>query len=215
MSQPPPDPKIYHIVHVDRLGSIATDGGLWSDATVRQRQGIGTVIGMDGIKARRLVLPVSCHPGARVGEFVPFYFCPRSIMLFVIHRANHPELAYRGGQEPIVHLEADLNRVIAWANANGRQWAFSLSNAGAAYAQFRANVRQLSEVDWAAVVASDFRAADVKEGKQAEFLVHRSFPWTLVDRVGVISPAVAQQVAGALQGASHRPRIEILPSWYY
>jgi hypothetical protein len=43
-------------------------------------------------------------------------------MLFVIHRANHPELAYRGGQEPIVHLEADLYEVIRWADADGRRW---------------------------------------------------------------------------------------------
>ena len=30
-----------------------------------------------------------------------------------------------------MHLEADLNEVVAWADASGRRWAFSLSNAGA------------------------------------------------------------------------------------
>ena len=68
---------------------------------------------------------------------MPFYFCPRSVMLFVIHRANHPELTYRGGQEPIIHFEADLHTVIRWAEANGTRWAFSLSNAGANYTVFR------------------------------------------------------------------------------
>jgi ssDNA thymidine ADP-ribosyltransferase DarT-like protein len=125
----------------------------------------GTTIGMGGIKARRLGLPVECHPGDHVGDFVPFYFCPRSIMLCVIHCANHPELTYRGGQEPIVHLEADLHEVIAWADGNGRKWAFSLSNAGAYYTQFRARVDQLDDVNWPAVAATDFRGADVKEGK--------------------------------------------------
>jgi hypothetical protein len=43
---------------------------------------------------------------------VPFYFCPRSLMLFVIYRQNHPDLAYRDGQEPIVHQEADLHEVV-------------------------------------------------------------------------------------------------------
>ena len=47
---------------------------------------------------------------------MPFYFCPRSVMLYLIHKANHPELDYHGGQGAILHLESDLNTVIAWAN---------------------------------------------------------------------------------------------------
>ena len=92
---------------------------------------------MSSIKQRRLSLPVKCHPGNCVGDYVPFYFCPRSVMLYLIYRGNHPELTYRGGQGPIIHLEADLSAVVAWANENGRRWAFTLSNAGAVYTQFR------------------------------------------------------------------------------
>ena len=33
----PTEPKIYHIVHVDRLASIISDGYLWSDAEARKR----------------------------------------------------------------------------------------------------------------------------------------------------------------------------------
>jgi hypothetical protein len=210
----PAHPKIYHIVHVDNLASIVKDGCLWSDAVMAQRQG-GTVIGMGSIKQRRLGLPVSSHPGAHVGEFVPFYFCSRSIMLYVIHCANHPELSYKGGQQPIVHLEADLQEVVEWAEANGRRWAFSLSNAGAYYTQFRTGWDRLTEINWNAVAATDFRPADVKEGKQAEFLVERSFPWSLVERTGIHSQGIAPKVTAAMHGAAHRPRIEIRRDWYY
>ena len=106
---PPTEPKIYHIVHVDRLASIVADGCLWSDAALQRRERPGTTIGMSTIKQRRLTNPVKCRPGLNVGDCVPFYFCPRSIMLYVIHMANSPELDYRGGQGPIVHLEADLH----------------------------------------------------------------------------------------------------------
>ena len=215
MPQPPAQPKIYHIVHVDRLPSIIADGCLWSDAVVAAGAHPGTTIGMGTIKARRLRLPVDCHPGDHVGEYVPFYFCPRSIMLFVIHRANHPELAYRDGQGPIVHLEADVNEVVTWANANGRRWAFSLSNAGAYYTQFRSRLDQLDEVNWPAVNTRDFRDPDVKEGKQAEFLVHHSFPWDLVRRIGVLDRAIAQQVSNTMHGAAHRPVVEIRTDWYF
>lgn len=210
----PDQPKIYHIVHVDNLASICGDGCLWSDSVMVQRQG-GTVIGMGSIKQRRLALPVSCHPQTFVGEYVPFYFCPRSIMLFVVHCANHPELAYRGGQQPIIHLEANLNQVVEWAEANGRRWAFSLSNAGAVYTQFRSELAQLDEINWDAVAARDFRPADVKEAKQAEFLVQQSFPWHLVERIGVHSQGIGQRVYAAMNGAGHRPSVEIRREWYY
>src|SRR5690606_13296418 len=198
----PDQPKIYHIVHVDNLASICGDGCLWSDSVMVQRQG-GTVIGMGSIKQRRLALPVSCHPQTFVGEYVPFYFCPRSIMLFVIHCANHPELAYMGVQQPIIHLQADLSQVVQWAEASGRRWAFSLSNAGAVYTQFRCELAQLDEINWDAVAAREFRPADVKEAKQAEFLVQQSFPWHLVERIGVHSQGIAQRVYAAMNGASH------------
>ena len=210
----PASPKIYHIVHLDNLASIVADGRLWSDAAMLHRKG-GTVIGMGSIKHRRLGLPVSCHQGLMVGGCVPFYFCSRSIMLYVIYRASHPDLTYRGGQAPIVHLEADLRGVIRWAQAEGRRWGFSLSNAGANYAQFRASQNQLEDINWEAVAATSWSASDVREPKQAEFLVEHSFPWHLVERIGIHSRGIAPRIAAAMTGAVHRPRVEVQPGWYY
>ena len=75
-------PKIYHIVHVDRLPSIIADGSLWCDAEIARRTeanaDIGTMIGMNSIKQRRLTeLTLDSHPSLYVGQCVPFYFCPR------------------------------------------------------------------------------------------------------------------------------------------
>ena len=41
----PPQPKIYHIAHVDRLPSIVADGFLWCDAEIVRRMPPGTTIG--------------------------------------------------------------------------------------------------------------------------------------------------------------------------
>lgn len=99
---PPPDPtKIYHIIHVDRLPSVLAAGCLLCDAEMVNRPASGTGIGMDEIKLRRLnELTLTSHPGLYVGQCVPFYFCPRSVMLYVIWQANHPKLRYRGGEGP-------------------------------------------------------------------------------------------------------------------
>lgn len=222
MSPPPATPRVYHITHVNNLPAIIANGGLISDAAMIARGGPAATIGMGTIKQRRLSLPVSCHPGLNVGDCVPFYFCPRSIMLFVIHCANNPELTYRGGQGPIVHLEADLASVVAWANQQQRRWAFSLSNAGAGYAQFKSSLNDLHHIDWDAVVSNNFSAGSytpsgnqVKEGKQAEFLLHNDFPWSLVQGIGVASQAIANQARVAIASAAHQPQISVQPSWYF
>jgi len=148
----PPRPKIYHIVHVDRLASIVADDRLWSDAEVARRGAAGTTIGMSTIKRRRMnELMLASHPGLHVGECVPFYFCPRSVMLYVIAQANHPNLVYRGGQGEIIHLEADLHATTEWVEGRNLRWAFTLSNAGSYYFEDRADLACLDEIDWEAV----------------------------------------------------------------
>jgi len=73
----------------------------------------------------------------------------------------------------------------------------------------------LHEIDRAAIVARDFRDPLVKDGKQAEFLLHGFFPWELVERIGVANQTTFQAVADALQGAHHRPRVEVRRDWYF
>lgn len=210
----PSQPKIYHIVHIDRLPSIIADGCLWCDGEVRQRNSFGTAIGMDRIKERRFQKTLVSHPHLHVGDCVPFYFCPRSIMLYLLAQGNHPDLTYHGGQQPVIHLEADLHAAVAWANENNRRWAFTLSNAGSTYFEDRSDLKQLHEINWDAVCAKYWREPVMKEGKQAEFLLEHSFPWCLVERVGVCSQGLYNQVIEILSGA-HRPRIEVCRDWYY
>jgi hypothetical protein len=216
----PAQPKIYHIVHVDRLQSIIADGCLWCDAEILRHPPQGTTVGMNGIKQRRLnELALTSHPDLHVGNCVPFYFCPRSIMLYLIYQANHIDLDYHGGQGPIVHMEADLRASVAWAQQNNQRWAFTLSNAGAYYFEDRSDLTQLNEINWEAVQANSWSgnsiASSVKEGKQAEFLMEHNFPWHLVERIGVFSRGVYQRVVNALPTGGHRPQVEIKPEWYY
>ena len=214
MKVPIPDnPKIYHIVHGSRLSSIISDGGLLCDAIVNESYKPGQVIGMPSIKQRRLVSALSSHQNLRVGDCVPFYFCPRSVMLYVISRANHPELAYRGGQNPIVHLEADLKRVVRWADANNRRWAFTTSNAGSSYFEDYSGLAHLNEIDWGAVRARDWRTC--RDAKQAEFLLEGFLPWSLISRIGVMNRSIYDRVLPILQNAEHRPELEIKRDWYY
>lgn len=221
----PNQPKIYHILHVDRLASVIADGFLWSDAEVLRRRADGTTIGMSRIKERRLnELNLRSHPDLRIGQCAPFYFCPRSVMLYLIHCKNE-ELAYKGGQGQIIHLEAGLQMALDWATQNNKRWAFTLSNAGAYYFEDHSIIGKLNEINWDAVQARKWSGngvpGSVKEGKQAEFLVERGFPWHLIERIGYlnrsISPTceVLASITDALNGAAHRPIVEKCNDWYY
>lgn len=106
-----------------------------------------------------------------------------------------------------------------WAKQHNKRCAFTLSNAGANYFESRCKLEELQEINWDAVQATKWSGAGIstliKEGKQAEFLVEEQFPWELVERVGALSQSVAEQAMRTMQGAAHRPRVEITPDWYY
>ncbi len=195
---------------------IVRAGAIWSD---RQRLDQGfkcEVVGMPTIKRRRLEeIEVTCVPGTTVGDYVPFYLCPRSIMLYIFYKKNHPDLPYKGGQEPIVHLQADMNACVAWANRQKKPIAFSTSNAGSYTADFYNQKDDLNKIDWDSVNARDFRGRLTQERKQAEFLMHDCFPWSLVEHVGVFDQNRLMLANKAIVTSEHRPPVRVENSWYF
>ena len=81
------------------------------------------------------------------------------------------------------------------------------------YFEDRCDLDCLHEIDWDAVKARDWQHCE--ERKQAEFLLEHSFPWHLVERVGVYSEATYRGVVQALPVGGHRPPVEICADWYY
>lgn len=214
MSRPVPTViKLYHIVHLDRLSSIIQDGFIWSDAEVQQRCSSGTTIGMSSIKERRMHKTLTCYPDLHVGECVPFYFCPRSVMLYLFYMNNHPDVAYTGGQEPIIHFVVDLQNVVEWAYQNGKRWVFTDSNAGSYYFNDYNNLDQLHRIDWPSVQATNWQ--NCREQKQAEFLMENQLPFELIESIGVYSINQQQSVAGFLSASEYKPPVNIMKNWYY
>lgn len=110
--------KIFHITHVDNLIGIIASGCLWCDAQ-RLAQGFdSTNIGYSHIKARRMAHAVTVSEGGTLGNYVPFNFCPRSVMLYVVSIGHEN---YDQGQTPIIHLVSSVDTIVA----SGRPWAFT------------------------------------------------------------------------------------------
>ncbi|HVV85463.1 MAG TPA: DUF4433 domain-containing protein [Kofleriaceae bacterium] len=205
MSARPADPLIFHITHVDNLAGIVREGGLWCD---RQRiaRGLGsTNIGHRHIKERRLARVVTTRSGGALGDYVPFNFCARSVMLYAIHR-GHPD--YGGGQEPIVHLVSTVSR----ATTLGRAWAFTDRHAELGHALHFDDLEALDEVPWAVMGRTYW--SDVKEERQAEFLVRDFFPWEAVSAIHVMCEPILDRVARAIAVAAHQPPVVVSRGWY-
>ncbi len=210
----PAKPKIYHILHHDRLPNILRTGAIYSDIYVKESISSGTNIGLNNIKERRRQNILESHPDLVVGGCVPFYFCPRSVMLYLIYRKNLG-LSHQEGQDPIVTLEFDLHEVRKYAEGVGKRWAFTTSNAGANVFQDYCSIDDLNKIRWGIIHRKYWSDEDVKTAKQSEFLVEDQVPWHLVERIGVHNKAVHGVVSNHMNGIIHRPNIEILPQWYY
>ena len=205
MSPPPANVKIYHITDLTNLPGILASNGLHSDAVMTARG--TTVIGHGHIKERRLrEIRVPCCGNRFVGEFVPFYFCPRSPMLYSINRGNTGRDP--GCQKTIVHLVS----TVGIALATGSAWAISTGNAGAYHTTFHSNLNILDDLDWGAIEALQWQGRTHQ--KSAEFLVADFFPWAGVTDIGCHDSHSARIVQG-LVGTSGRPAVAIRPDWYY
>lgn len=204
---------IYHITHGRNLAAIIAAGGLWCDAQIAASGVAPLGIAHQHIKDRRRECRVPCATGGTLADYVPFYFAPRSPMLYAIHTGSVE--GYRGGQAGVLHLVAEAETVAA----SGCVWTFTEGHAEIALTVFYTDLCFLSAVDWAIMVEQYWHDTDEdgdrKRRRQAEFLVHRFFPWTLITEIGVISPRVADRVRVLLEPAAHRPVVSVRRSWYY
>lgn len=131
---------LYHITDIANLPSIVSGGRLLSDVLLGAAA--HTVIGYGHIKLRRMTeLRVPCCGNRFVGEFVPFYYCPRSPMLYTVNKGNTGKPA--GCQRDIVHLVTTVSR----AADLGVPWAISDGNAGAWGTTYRCELAALDDLD--------------------------------------------------------------------
>ena len=168
-------------------------------------------IGHTHIKATRLNRNVPVGPRGTVGDYVPFYFAPRSPMLLAISRGNVE--GYTAGQQPVIYLCSSTEAV----DAAKLRWVFTEGHADMGYTDFFDDFENLEKIDWKLMTAKYWNAIpedpDRSRRRQAEFLVKTFFPWKLVKQIAVYGNATAKMVNDILAGGP--PPIVIQQGWYY
>lgn len=145
---------------------------------------------------------------------MPFYFAPRSPMLYAIYRGAVE--GYTGGQSEVVHLISSAEAV----RDAGLAWVFTDGHAEMApLTEFYDDLRDLDKIDWPLMNARYWHDTDDdpdrKRRRQAEFLVHNFFPWELVSGIGVCDHSAELTVRKAVGNAAHEPELRVAREWYY
>ena len=176
-------------------------------------------LGDENIKLTRSQKSLASFHDLTVGDCVPFYFCPRSVLLYKNWMAGRsrstgastPE--NQGGEDKVVHLVADLGAVVKHADANSVRWLFTNVNATMKIAQEFTDISQLHQIDWNAIHAHDWRRK--MDFKSAEFLVEKRFPVGLVEGIGVKLQSVKQRVELMLRQRGLSNPVSVDKRWYY
>jgi hypothetical protein len=204
---------IYHITSIKNLPGILRKGGLICDREMMESDREYVSIAHQHIKERRANKQVPCTPGGTVADYVPFYFAPRSPMLYVIYRGGVE--GYRDGQTPILHLVSSAEVV----KDAGLPFIFTDGHAEMRLSNFYQDLDDLNKVDWNVMRLRYWRDTnadnDRERRRQAEFLIHQFFPFNLVESIGVINSTIQKQVLGLLQNVEKKPDVRVMPSWYY
>lgn len=165
------------------------------------------------IKERRAQTSVPMTPYGTLDEYVPFYFAPRSPMLYVNWKEKNPS---EYGEVCIVHLVSDCEAVaearLKFTFTDGHATMQPLTS-------FYGRLGDLDKIDWSVMESRMWTDTpsqpDRRRKRQAEFLVHQSFPWALVHEIGVINQNVEQVVEAMVASAAHRPSVVVRREWYY
>jgi hypothetical protein len=206
--------RLYHITHIRNLESIIEKGGIMCDSSMNDNHIEHVGIAHKHIKERRARKRVPIDPGGTLADYVPFYFAPRSPMLYAIHTGFVE--GYSEGQGAILHLVTSVETIVA----NKLSFVFTDGHAEMAFSRFFHALEYLDKVDWTIMKADYWNDTeqdnDRKRRRQAEFLVHDFFPWKLFKEIGVINDTVAEKIEVVLSSFNRKsPVVTVQRKWYY
>lgn len=212
MPRPQPTP-VFQITRFEHLESMVAHG-LLSDNQAQERGLVQVEIGNVGIKAQRVRRLVPIAPGGVVADYVPFYFAPRSPMLYAIDKGNVP--TYQQGCEEIIYLVSSTQTLAA----HGLTVLGTDRNAVMAVAEYTDDDTHLTEiVDWNLMKTRMWNntstAPDRRERRQAELLVLGQVPWSGFLEVGTKSQRMKRRVEEVLARLAQTTEVAVRRDWYF
>lgn len=126
-----------------------------------------------------------------IGEYVPFYFTPKSMMLLNILTGFHKPIVKQYPKEEIIVIRCLINDL-----SNACKFFFTDGQANEKTMTKHYNdINKLHKVDWDIIQKSDFKRdgndTDKTRRYQAEFLVHEHVPVNKIESINVYNEKAA------------------------
>lgn len=151
---------------------------------------------------------VPIHPGGTLNDYVPFYFAPRSPMLYSIMGAQMP-------QSEIIYLVSSIGAV----QKVGRPFIFTNRHAYVFYASFFNELASLSEIDWDIMNAQYWNNRpndnDRMTRRMAELLVYQFVPVNCILGIAAYDQNKLDYINNLLQQLNLNIEARIRRDWYY
>lgn len=207
---------VAHFTPVEHVASVI-EHGLLSDTVAHETGLLTTEVGNPRIKDQRRQQAVPLLPGGAVADYVPFYFAPRSPMMYAISRGNVP--TYTAGTKRLVYLLSTLERL----HELGYKPLLTDRNAALSYTAYRAfdPADSIDDgfIDWDLMINDYWNNTPDEpqrvERRMAEALVHKEVAWQAITQIGTHSEVVAGEVRAILAAARSRIPVDVRPKWYF
>jgi len=204
---------LFHITNIDNLESIIRADGLYSKNRVSSLGLSYTSIANENIQEQRTTLTIPFNPGGCLHDYVPFFFCIRPPMLYLIKQGGVE--TYSGNQEEIIYLVTAIELIVK----HSLQFVFTDGHAIMKITQFYDSLDELNKIDWKLIRAKYWADTtddpDRKRRRQAEFLLYEHLPWCLIKGLVVFNERMLGTVNEILKGHKHVPKVYVKQGWYY
>jgi ssDNA thymidine ADP-ribosyltransferase, DarT len=165
------------------------------------------------IQDRRATTSIPCGPGGFLHDYVPFYWAPRSPMLYAIHKGNVEGCTTAQGD--IIYLVSTAESV----RDSDIGFVFTDGHAIMAVSRFFDDLDHLGQIDWPLMRERYWRDTaedpDRKRRRSAEFLVYKFFPLALVHGIAVMRQTTITKVRELLGMVGSGIDVRARADWYY
>lgn len=187
----PENTLLYHITHITNLHSILEQGALLSHARIKQNTLSYKDVANQDVQSRRNRTRIPVGAGGSLHDYVPFYFAPRSPMLYAL---NMQQIS----QDDLVYVMTNTEVVQAQCTS----FVFTDAHAIRRLTKFFTDLGDLDRIDWETMRATVWTDTDEdpnrKARRQAEFLVRDEVPLSACIGFAVYSGETKEKVEAML-----------------
>ncbi len=208
--------KIFHITHIDNLENILKSSGIYAKnhlpCNVKS-------IANEDVQEKRTAVLIPNLLKHNLHDYVPFYFAPRSPMLYVNSIGG---ILNAEPQAEIIYIVTYVQKITGHL-----PFIFSDRHPVVKIAQWYTDLCDLHKIKWDRFFQNPLMGEyakywkgtaewpDRSEIRQAEFLVYKKLPWEFVRGLATMNTVVKDQVEAILKKFNLETTVIVKPEWYY